>query len=76
MGPMPETIGSKIADIRNAEASGIIGALAKGVVDSGLDAANYLRNINPFSDQRDYNGLYPRFTDWDGMPLGGEGMNR
>jgi len=77
MSPMPETIGSKIADFRNAEASGIIGTLAKGVVDSGLDAANYLRNINPFSDQRDYNGLYPRFTDWDGMPLGGEeGMNR
>lgn len=77
MGPMPETIGSRIADFRNAEASGIIGTLAKGVVDSGLDAANYLRNINPFSDQRDYDGLYPRFTDWDGMPLGGEeGLNR
>jgi len=80
MGPMPETIGSRIADFRNADApaiTGIGGTLVKGLVDSGLDAANYLRNINPFSDQRDYNGLYPRFTDWDGMPLGGEeGMNR
>ncbi|MGC4129627.1 MAG: hypothetical protein QM564_08735 [Bergeyella sp.] len=37
--------------------------------------ANFVRNV--VFDKKDYNGLYPRMTDWDGTPLGGEeGQNR
>ena len=77
---MPETMGSAIAGFRDASAPvslGIVGEIGKGIIDGALDAANYLRNVNPLSDQRDYNGLYPRMTNWDGVPLGGqEGLDR
>ena len=81
IGSMPDTMGTMISDFRNSpapESLGIIGDLGKGLIDGGLDAANYLRNINPFSDQRYYDGIGgAQMTDWDGFPLGGEeGLDR
>ncbi|MGC4129629.1 MAG: DUF6443 domain-containing protein [Bergeyella sp.] len=44
--------------------------MAKGVTDGALDLANFVRNV--VFDKKDYNGLYPRMTDWSGFPMGGQ----
>jgi RHS repeat-associated protein len=71
MGPAPETLGTMIQDFRDAEApGGIIGTLGKGVIDGALDGANLLRNV--VLGKKNYDGLAPRMTGWDGSPMGGE----
>ncbi|BEV05467.1 DUF6443 domain-containing protein [Chryseobacterium gambrini] len=71
MGPAPETLGSMIQDFRDAEApGGLVGSLIKGFADSALDGANFVRNN--FLGYKDFNGLAPRMTGWDGTPMGGE----
>ncbi len=54
----------------------MFGQVMKPIIDGGLDAANLLRNVNPISDKRDYNGLATRMTKWDGNTMGAqEGQN-
>ncbi|WP_426482397.1 hypothetical protein [Chryseobacterium sp. R2ACT005] len=50
----------------------MFGLVIKPIINGGLDAANLLRNVNPLSDKRDYNGLATRMTKWDGNTMGGE----
>lgn len=72
MKAIPESSGSALADFRNSELpGGIAGQLVKGVIDS----ANLVRNV--VFDQKDYSGVTPRMTNWDGFPLRGEeGLDR
>lgn len=78
LGITEPTIGSAIQDFRNASApsfTGITGTVIKGFVDSALDAANLLRNVT--LNKKNYSGLVPRMTGWDGWPLGGqEGLDQ
>ncbi len=49
----------------------MFGQVMKPIINGSLDVANYLRNVNPLSDKRDYNGLAPRMTKWDGNTMSG-----
>ncbi|WP_261511578.1 DUF6443 domain-containing protein [Chryseobacterium paludis] len=79
MQPMPEisaSVGSAVQSIRNSSpmkgygTSRGLNILAKGIQDQLLDAGNFVRN--QLFDKRDYSGLGPRMTGWDGTPMGAE----